>query len=242
MQPENPITDVLVQFDRLLPIGGVCVYPEVRYIDSNDVSVETRLELKRFLRNNESYKQLLSYRECLLGGTQTRRKYGIYVYRKEDLIGALTLVEILDNPEGYGENDFYFGKIIWPKYRYTKYSRYAASDLFHMVFKSNLANNLYSYFLVDPKTTGETFWDRVDRSMPCLGILYSTDGPDVQKYMILKKEVPARDKKFMLLEFNGDIYRSMDLKSYFMNSPGRTEEVVDKWLKEMDGAANKVIK
>ncbi|OGM10665.1 hypothetical protein A2Z67_06155 [Candidatus Woesebacteria bacterium RBG_13_36_22] len=234
------VENQLPKFNRLLPPEGVWVYPEVWYRDINDISMEDRMEARKYLFNDDSYKALLQYRKYIKRGSKIGRMFALHVFRKMDIVCALTMTEFLDNPEGYGIGDFYFGKVVWPKFKHTKYSRYAASDLFHMVFKSNLAHSMYSYFLVKRETTGVTFWDRVDRSIPCLGIMYPTDGPDVQKYMIIKKEVETGDRKCMILELNGDIYRSMDLKAYFMTAPNRKEEIVDKWLLEMDDAAKKV--
>jgi len=113
------------------------------------------------------------------------------------------------------------------------------SDVIHMMFMSGLANRLYSYVKAVDGAQG-SFYDRVDRSSPCIGIVYSTDGPNVQKYKRVIRDLHTEHGNYILFENVGDIYRKMNLKEYFMTPPGRKEKIVDRWLIEMDDAARKV--
>ena len=228
-----------MKYNRLLPKEGICVYPNVWYYDVNDIPEETRAFIIYSFKVDPVYKKLREEGKVIHKGSVMGRRYRVYVYRNDDLIGIIVLNEILDNPHGFGEGDFNGYKWICPKYWNTKYSRYAMSDVIHMVFMSGLASRLYSYQKAIEGTQG-SYLDRVDRSSPCLGIIYSTDGPDVQKYKRLVCELHTEHGDYIVTENVGDVYRKMNLKEYFMTSPGRKEEVVDRWLIEMDGAAKKV--
>lgn len=228
-----------VKYDRLLPKEGICVYPNVWYYDVNDIPEETRVYIVYGFEIDSVYKKLREENKVIYKGSIIGRRYCVYVYRNDNLVGIIILKEILDNPHGFREGDFFSAKWICPKYRNTKYSRYAMSDVIHMMFMSGLANSLYSYVKAIEGTQG-SFYDRVDRSSPCLGIIYSTDGPDIQKYKKVVRELHTEHGDYILTENVGNVYRKMNLKKYFMIPPGRKEEVVDKWLKEMDEAARKV--
>lgn len=228
-----------VKYDRLLPKEGICVYPNVWYYDANDLSEETRASIIYSFEVDPAYKKLREEGKAIHKGSVIGRWYRVYVFRNDDLVGIIVLNEILDNPHGFGEGDFNSSKWICPKYRNTKYSRYAMSDVIHMMFMSGLASRLYSYQKAVEGTQG-SYFDRVDRSSPCLGIFYPTDGPDVQKYRRVVCELHTEHGDYILAENIGDVYREMNLKEYFMTPPGRIEEVVDRWLKEMNEAARRV--
>ena len=111
-----------------------------------------------------------------------------------------------------------------------------SADLIHILFKSGLAQKIYMYVPTD-KPSG-TFWERVDKTMPCTGIMYKTDGPETQKYISIVNEFLTSKGLYILVELNGDKYRNMDMYSYLMAPPGRTTEVVERWILEMDLAAS----
>ena len=224
----------LNNFQRFIPTTGIQIYPDIYYYDINDIKEKTRIYYKQFFEFDKEYKPLTQRGRKMNRGSNINRKYCSYVYKKKSLIGLILFFEYLDNPDGYGKNDFRYTKLIMPKYRRTKYSRYAGADLVHLIFVSGLANRLYTYNVAN-KTSG-TYIDRIDLSAPCMGKVYSTDGP-VQEYMKITKDIETPYGPYVILEFNGEIYNNMNLKKYFMAVPGRTEELADKWIKQMNEAA-----
>jgi len=229
----DTFTNKLSTFDRVIPQGGLKVYPGVWYYDVNDISEETRKSVKKYFRNSPDYKPYYSSRYLVPKGTIYERRFCVYIYHRKNLLGNFLFIEYLDSPFGYGKEDFYYTKWVVPKYQGTKYSRYASGDLMHMLFVSKVANNLYSLPIAGKD-------NKVDPSQPCVGIIYPTDGPNIQKYILRKRLIPTEWKSYILTEYNGDIYRSMDLKKYLLSNPKRTEEIADRWLKEMNKAAVKV--
>jgi hypothetical protein len=237
---ESMLSDGLSEFDRLIPEGGICVYPEVWYFDVNDIPIKERISSKRFFREDPDYRRLYDHRNLIFKGEKTGRRFCAYIYRDLEAVGNIVFTEVIDNPHGFGKNDFSYHKWIFPKYRKTKYSRYAISDLIHMLFISGIARRIYVYTLARKDSEGHPLWERIDFSLPCASIIYDSDGPETQKYIFLKQEFQTPWATYLLLEFNGDIYRSMDLKKYFMAAPGRDEKIVERWLKEMNEAADEV--
>lgn len=229
----------LNNFNRFIPKNGIQVYPNVRYYDINDISEKTRLYYKQFFEKDKEYKPLTHRGRKMARGTIISRKYCSYVYKKENLIGLILLFEYLDNPDGYGKNDFRYTKLIMPEYRGTKYSRYCGADIMHMVFTSNFIKRLYTYAVANKKHG--TYVDRIDLKAPCMGIVYPSDG-SIQEYMKITKSLETPYGPYVILEFNGDLYNNTDLKKYFLAAPGRTEELADKWIKQMNLAASIVKK
>jgi RimJ/RimL family protein N-acetyltransferase len=232
-------SDKLSTYNRLIPREGLEVYPGVRYVDATDTDPETRNAAKKFFfADDKQYTQLLHDRKYIYKGSSVGRRYCVYIFKGDDVLGNIVFTELLDNPHGFGDDDFAYSKYIYPKYQRTKYSRYALSDLMHFFFKSGLAKRLYAY--VPAPNSGKTFWERVDRSLPCMSELYTTDGPELQTYISVKESFRTPVGNYDLIEFDGKKYNEMDLFKYFMTSPGRDEETVRRWMKEMDEAAEHV--
>jgi len=237
----------LSKFVRFLPKEGVCVYPEVWYYDVNDIPTDVRKKHKQFFHEDVEYKVLFDkIPHCYWMQLEPKFigiRYCAYVYRKRVCVGSVFFTEHFDNPDGYNrEGDFQLHKWIYPDFRRTIYSRYAFGDLVHILFVSRLADRLYSYQAAKPgEKTGE-LWKRVDMNNPCRGIRFLTDIPEVRPYIRHIKAINTKVGDYILTEFNGNVYRSMDLKKYFMTPPGRTEKVVDRWLIEMNIAAGKIVR
>lgn len=230
----------ITMYKRLIPEGGFSIYPDIWYLDVFDIPKEKKERtVKYFHEEDPVYKELASHRSLIDRGSKLGREFCIYVMKNERDVCNIVLKEYLDNPDGYGKGDFFIGKQVWPEFRATIYSRYASGDLIHMVFMSGLAKRLYHYSVALPNSQGN-YWDRIDRSMPCVGKVFETDGPEIQKYISIKKEIPTPWRDYLLIEFDGDIYRKMDLEKYFLSVPGRDINLVRRWLNEMNEAANEV--
>lgn len=233
----------LSSFVRLLPPDGIKIYPGITYRDVNDVTPEERQRTKSFFGFDPSYTVAIKLGEFLPKGKTVGRRFCVYADLEGTPIGNIVFTEVLDNPHGYGKDDFLYHKWIYPEFRYTKYSRYITGDLTHMLFKGGVCRRLYVYVPVVSDTDRESkFWmDIVNKPLaPCLSKQYPTDSSDVQKYIIPKQIIPAFKQDYLLLELNGEIYNSMDLRAYLLTAPNRTPEVVDRWLVEMDEAAAQV--
>jgi len=231
----------LTQFSRLIPEEGIKIYPSIQYIDSNDVSEEERRTTKEFFSNDSQYLVTMNFASCVPKGKKVGRQYCVYAHRLDngDAIGNVKFNEVLDNPHGFGENDFHYVKWIFPQYRYTKYSRYIIGDLIYLLFMAGVANRLYVYVPLKKDIDNSKFWmGNVDKLLaPCLSRQYDSDSNEVQKYIKVNQIVPGFKVDYMLLEFNGDIYRNMDHRAYLSAVPGRSKETVDRWLEEMNEAA-----
>lgn len=225
----------LINFQRFLPKEGVQVYPNVFYYDINDIDHKLRMYYKQFFEYDKEYRPLTQRGRKMDRGKNINKKYCSYIYKDDNLVGLILLFEYLDNPDGYGKNDYRYTKLIMPEYRGTKYSRYCGADIMHMVFVSGLAKRLYTYAVAN-KLVG-TYVDQIDLKAPCMGEVYESDGP-IQEYMKITKKLKTPYGPYVILEFNGETYNKMDLKKYFLAAPGRTEEVAIKWIKEMDHAAS----
>ena len=230
----------LSKFDRLLPEEGIEIYPNILYRDVNDVDAQIRSETKQYFKNDPSYGALLDHSHLITKGSKTGKRYCVYIDKGPTTLGNLVYTEILDNPHGMGQGDFLLHKWIYPEFRGTKYSRYASADLIHMLFISGAAKRLYFYI---PLGKGKAFWDKMRANqdlIPCLPKLYAHDGPDVQKYMYVKEEIDTEWRAYSLVVVDGELYKAMDLRAYMNAIPGRTPEVVERWITEMNAAAEKV--
>jgi len=243
---ENEIK--LYRFAKFIPKSGICVYPKVWYYDANYIPDDVRKAHKHFFHTDNEYKEQFDRKPyCYwinLDAKQIGTRYCAYIYRKDVCIGSIYFTEHFDNPDGYTKKgDFQLNKWIYPEFRRTIYSRYALGDLIHMLFISGLANRLYAYQEArEDWKVQEELWQRIDNTTPCRGIKFPSDTPEVRPYIRCVKMIHTKVRDFVLTEFNGDIYRSMDLKKYLMAPPGRTKEVVDRWIVEMNEAAEKVRK
>lgn len=229
----------LSPFVRFIPKDGLTIFPNLIYRDANDVSEKERFATKRVFGDDPEYRVLNKLGSYISKGTKYRTRLCTYVYEGTKHIGNIMFTEFLDNPNGYGKMDFHYVKWIEKDYRHTKHSRYVIGDLIHILFKAGIANRLYSY--MPAKNTESTFFfDQIGQDTPCVSKRYPSDSPDVQKYIISKGIVADFPVKYVLIELNGDIYRSMDLEEYLMAAPHRKIEDVHRWLDEMDKAAKTV--
>lgn len=229
----------LQNWDRLLPSEGIIIFPDVIYKDANDISIENRTTIRTYFKYDSQY---LSHATTINTpkGNKIDRKYCIYVYKKDKLLGCILTQEILDNPDGYGKDEFELIKLLRPEYRFTKYARYMVSDFLHFMFKSNIAKKLYSY-VPAKSTTSKYFLDVMDSDkMPCIGIRYISDSIGVQKYISVKKIIDDSEQLFAILEFDGKIYNNMNLFEYMNVVPNRKPETINRWLYEMDNAAKQI--
>lgn len=227
-----PINYKLTKHNRLLPYD-IRIFPNIIYRDANDVSENERQYVRDFFANDSEYRRMASLIRFGSEAPIYGKQYCMYVYKDGELLGNLIYKEILNHELGYSKDDFLVSKRIFSKFRRTKYSRYAAGDMLHILFKSGTAKKLYTNITRRPGSDGNTFWELADFTAPCAGLRLPSDGPNVQKYINVKKVYDTS----IVIEFDGEIYNSMDLRSYFLAPGNRTEEMVDRWLNEMDQAA-----
>lgn len=226
-------------FSRLIPARGIYIAPKLLYKDVNDVDISERSACKTICGQDPGYRVLMNMGQYIAKGNIYDRRFCVYIYNDKDLIGNIVFTEILDNPHGYTKRDFFYVKWILPEYQHTKYSRYAIGDMIHILFKSNIANRLYVYMPArDVKS--DFFFDQIKEDCPCCSKRYPSDNANVQKYIISKGITATFPVKYVLIEFNGDIYRNMDLEEYLMAGGHRKIEAVRAWLKEMDFAVEEV--
>jgi len=230
----------LPSYDLLIPKGGLEIYPDVHYYNAEDVDPAFRRYTSDFFHTiDDMYVELRKRGYAIWKGNGHDTVYYIYVRIGDKWIGVLSAVEKLDNPHGYGNPfDFHYLKQIFPEFRHTKYSRWASSDLMHMLFKSKAVRRLYSY-MPARKSESNFFMDRAVDGLPCMSVRYPSDGPLQQKYIKVVRDFETEYGLYVLVEMNGEDYNRMNLKSY-IGAPGRDPKLVDRWIKEMDAAAEKV--
>ena len=222
-------------WNRLLPLGGVVIYPDILYKDVNDVLTKERTDTELFFHTYAAYR-----RRPLFKGNWVPRQYCAYIYKNDKLLGCILSHEILDNPDGYGEEDFEFFKLLYPDYRNTKYARYMTADFLHIMFMSDIAKRLYAY-VPSKLTMSKYFFDVMDtHQMPCVGVRFSSDNLEVQKYIKISKTFVVGEQSYAIVEFDGDTYREMDLVNYMSAVPGRNLQILDRWFKDMNDAAQAV--
>ncbi len=226
----------LSPFTRFIPKDGLTIFPNLTYRDVNDISEKERFSTKRIFGEDPEYRVLNNMGSYIPKGKKYKTRLCTYVYEGANHIGNIMFTEFTDNPNGYKVNDFHYVKWIQEVYRHTKHSRYVIGDLVHMLFKSGIANRLYSYMPAQ-ETESTFFFDQIGQDAPCVSKRYPSDNPDVQKYIISRGIVADFPVKYVLIELNGDIYRNMNLEEYLMAAPNRRIEDVRKWLVEMDKAS-----
>jgi hypothetical protein len=225
-------------YDRLLPPGG-CYMTGVHYIDIHDIPEKESNKVKYYFEHDPCQIVLNKIGGYIPKGKRMSRQYCVRVKKNDSNICSIVLMEFLDNPDGYSNNDFYYFKLVRKEYIHTKYSRYAIADLLHIIFMSGMGNNLYCY--VPVKNNSEFFMDAINRDMlTCASPRFESDGINVQKYILIKKRFNVLSYPYILIEINGDIYKNMDLKKYMMAVPGRSENKIEQWLSEMNKAAQQV--
>lgn len=221
-------------YNRLLPETGVVVYSGICFKDVNDIKFETRQHVKMLKVTDPVQKQLWDHRHSIKRGSKINRRFSVYVYKKEELIGSINFSEILDNPHGFGKDDFHITKRIFPEFQGTKYSRYAAGNLIHILFLSNIANNIYCYLPAKVGTVRKNFLDELDTTTPCIGSIGPQDGLYIGRYVHIEKKFRTKWGDYILLRHDGHIYRSMDLIKYYMGLTGKTKETVSEWMSRME--------
>jgi len=235
----------LKTYNRLIPKEGIEIAimgkPGILYKDVNDINMELRQEVHNFFWGDKDYEKVRSLASPIPKGNTVKRRYCIYGWAGDELIGNVFYTEYLDNPDGYGEGDFFTHKLIYPKFRWTKYSRHISTNLMDIFFIKNLINRVYSYVPVFKEGEDWDWWSRVDQRVPCFGKMYPTDGPTVQEYMSVTKVHKGQEGvDVLLIEMDGEKYRAMDWWKYFMAAPGREPEPVREWMKTIKEAADLV--
>lgn len=227
--------------DRLLPEGGIeCIWKYrntyiMKYVDVQDVTPNVISGVQ------SSYKETMECSGSAVNkGSKSGRTFRIYIFQNDIPIGLFNFWEWLDSPLGYGKDDFLWQKYITPEYRYTFFARIATSDVFHLVFDSDVMNRLYTCMKV--KEEGEGFWDIVDKSNPFISKLYPNDGPNVQKYMWWSKFIIVpKVGRFGVMEVNGEAFKKMDLLEYHNQaSPNVVKENWNEWYETILESSRKV--
>ena len=229
----------------LIPYPELVIFPDIHYVDGYDMSQRHIAETRRFFANDEEYKKLSLYRKYLnLDNCPVSRAFNIHVFKGNSKLGLIRFVEIQNHPEGYGIGDFRIIKLIYPEYRRTKYSRYVVADLVHILFFSGIAKRIYFYQRGPTGVenfTGNCYCDINQESPPCASPKLPTDDKEVSRFVSVKKVIPTNlGYSIVLYEEDGENYVRQDHKAHLMAPPGRKEEVVDRWLIEMNTAAKKV--
>jgi hypothetical protein len=231
---------------RLIPKDGITITRDLktgilklRYVDSTDVSMEHKDYLSNmFKQNTHVIDSIHIYKGSIQGHT-----YGYFIYENDDVnpIGSYTVIEFLDNPHGYGQNDFFSTRFLVSKYHHGhKMARYVSNDHIHFMFKSDIAKRLYAYLKHKENYEGK-FFDKIDIvANPCLAITYPTDGPTIQTYISFPKMIDTTKGKFVIAQSDGDAYRAMDIAEYYIKAHHTlaAQNNFIEWLKEVDAAAN----
>lgn len=229
-------------FSRLIPEEGVKVYPGIWYVDVNDIPRGLRISTKEFFFTDKMYGPSVSpdVQVVIQKGNKRGTRYCVYAFLLGKPVGNIIFQEYLDNPHGYGKNDFLYHKWIYPDYRHLKESRYIISDLMHIMFVSGAAARLYCYLNMTDEDA--PVWKRaLEYNMPCRGVVYGTDSSLNKTCVAWKNVFKKRDRPDVaLMEMSRDSYLKMDLKAHLLKPPHRTEKVVDRWLKEITDASHKV--
>jgi hypothetical protein len=234
----------LLKVNRLIGPEGLYIYP-LTYKDANDVSEEERIKHKAFFAQSDAYKKARhGLGEYYSIGTNTKRNFCVYAYKGDKFVGSTILKEFLDNPDGYGERDFFYTKWIYPDFEQRKESRHMSGDLFYMLFMSNIADRMYSYAVGGPDTISRFFFDKVDVSAPCMPNRYASDNIMLQKYISVKKEFESNGQKYIILNFDGNEFRKLDHLGYFMapGGPLRTREKCEEMIRQMDKGVEMAMK
>jgi hypothetical protein len=230
----------LKTYNRLIPGEGIKI-SGILYRDVNDIGVSLRNEVHDFFWGDKDYEKVRFLASPIPKGTVVKRRYCLYGWEGDDLIGNVFYTEYLDNPDGYGGGDFFTHKLIYPNFRWTKYSRHISTNIMDIFFIKDLVRRIYSYVPVFKEGEAWDWWSRVDQRVPCFGRMYPTDGPSVQKYMSVKKVFTGEGNVHVLLiEMDGEKYRAMDWWKYFMTAPGREPGPVKAWMDTIKEAAEVV--
>ena len=241
LEPESIQSDQLSQFHRLLPEGGVTIriYDNIVFVDVNDLDRNERLRSKVYLREDKFYSVMLNEMKGIKRGSIIDRRYCVYVRKGSQYIGRGILTEFLDNPNGYGKNDFNYTKLVYPEFVGGIYSRYLTSTILYMMLRSNAAKTIYAYLRANPNADCHNtfFLNRIDRTQPCVPLIHPGDSQDVQKFAIIRAEIGRLRFAvlYLLVEYNGDIYRAMDQYDYISGATGSTNrEKIMELISELD--------
>jgi hypothetical protein len=225
-------------YNRFIPKGGFDIGSTwvIHYEDIAD-HPDLAIKIKDFFEKDKDYENLKSFTKNIPHGTTFGRRYGAFGWRDSSLIGAALWWEYLDNPHGYGKGDFFLTKLILPEYRWTRESRLLSTNILDIFLLGNIMKRTYSYVPVFKEGEDWDIWGRVDERVPCWGKMYPTDGPTVQPYMSVKKVFKVKGVDVLLVERDGDIFRKMDLVTYFMKTPVNTKvESVRRFISSQEKA------
>ncbi len=244
--PRKKIKPGLI-FKRLLPQGGtelIRISENAEYrvscSDINDFPDSFNDAIRNIMRN-DSDPNIASHSHINIG-KEFGKTFRIYVFLNSQVIIIESLFEILDNPDGYGHEDFLLQNYIFPCYRQTKYVRWANSDLFYLMFHSGLAKRIYTYIKSKDSVSSNPF-QKIDLSeSPCVAKIYPSDGPLIQKYISIPKTINTNKGDYSIMEFNGSEYLKMDHKEYHKNAaaPGTALSNYDEWRMAIDEIVSKM--
>ncbi len=231
-------SDKLSAFDRLISKDGFYEpIANMYFKDINDVDAETRQNSKKFIREHLVYSTLINQLKAIKLGNALNRRFGIYGWYNGRVVGSIVYTEILDNPHGYGRNDFKYTKIVFPEFTKSRQSRSLTACWMHCLFLSGLANRTYAYVR---RGNSEGFvLDQLDPTLPCLSIRYERDNPNYLTYVSIPQYLQINGARFVILELDGNKYRNMDFEHY-MQVSGMSAKKARNILYELDRAVGLV--
>lgn len=209
-------------FNRLVPKEGIEITHLIdgqrrifHFTDANDAPQIMKMAVAQIARNDPNLNFINVTH--IFRGSNILRSFRVYVLVQGSPCMVFSLYEKVDNPHGYGAGDFNYEKYVFPEHVSTLYPRFAANDIFNMMFALDSVKRLYGYVKVyeniDPKGK---LWELLDvASNSCNPRLFDFDGPTVQKYASWSKFLDTDKGKYGIMEINGDIYRSMDIEEYY---------------------------
>jgi len=224
------------EWARLVPVGGIVVHQDVLYKDANDVHLEERNQVKKLFYEDREYMSLIGVGLPRYTTMGLNKQFAVYIYNHgDDLVGLIVGYELLKNPDGYGKDDYFYAKLVHPKYRRSKYSRHMESAFFYMIFFSGVAKRLYTYA---PYTGDDTnLLTMMDlKRMPCssAGLGCTGWGTKFCDFMSIPKKVQVYGKPHVILQLDGDMYRGLEEKDFIEAAPDKDPQVIRDWLKDVN--------
>jgi len=208
----EPRIKIKKEFDRLLPSEGILIphgkYGVCAYMDINDLP-STFSETVNQYRKSELP---VGGSHHILKGSTVGKRYRFFSFHDARLVGMYTYHEFLDNPYGYGKEDFFSDRYILPEYRQSLIARFITSDITHFLFTSGLVKKAYTYLKLN---SDGMFIRRNDREDAfCLNLYYPSDGEETQNYLKLISVIKTEKGQYGIWESNATIYLEMDLVKY----------------------------
>ena len=148
-------------------------------------------------------------------GEKIGRCFKVYGAIDSDPVGVFIFTEYLDNPFGYGKDDFHFSQYVIPKYSGALALRMSHGDLYYIAFKSEVANNLYSYVKVKEDAKDLKEFNRLDLDVSNNVGLKHTDTYEDVKYIRLDRLFNTEKGLFGILHMDGRVFRSMEVLDYW---------------------------